>query len=1455
MSCTYEYNGEQLTREQIQQKFSGKNFASPVYASVPTTPYKKLADFKGQLADVTRKKLARVNRDLSGNNTVSERRELLKMKDYLETKLNGDVKKGIKGLINEVADLMSNQLTDSIGFYVEQDLNRLDVLSRSNNPNDIKEAQSIIDFYDDAGSFIQGIENPFFEESEIFKVVGGKITPTIILPEATLKQYKDWRDKAMSYQSTINVQEKEAVENLVNSDPGSVAQKGKQTYEKLIHEESGLQDIDVISAQLLDVTQTFTGKSSLISQAMHNHISNTIEIKEKFARQVQTELDGMHDKIERELSTIEGGKYKLSSLGILGINGASYKLFMQKTRTGRETGKLISPYNEVYHDMIKLATDNFFTDLRNTANITDYQQRQEAISKAYNKLFNKKRATSVIFDVTKIPEIASDPAFASFSSKFVNDSSHKQEIISMIGQKQYDYYVAEQKRLLINYMAERENLLAEAISTAGVNDYNSLSDKDKFIFNLKDSSISPFVAVDSFYEPFSLMMGYDEIHNSGKYSSYIPRKYGVNFTIADNKIIATNTTIETGFYNKEFEIVQNNPVLSEFYDTAKRVVDTLRDNLPPEIQRKMAVGSIPLHAKTVSEILLDTRGGFLSKIVPAFKKMLENFKLSWGIVKEGDLSDAILDRKTKKPNYKINTSFLEANLTDINRMVRLEEIKFMQAAGISEIRNSTVIDINLLQPNAVALVSQYVGVDITAQEIRAGNLGKITSVTGQFIPIKKIIKEFATHQIVQSQSFDLPKLLKLYSSLTMAYSAREEILPVLEIAKKHSDSIKAPMLNNTGKQKTNKFTRKDQLSGFRNNHIMRQEDWFNRVVLNNYDGDRSKKVIPGELYSAEEKKLIKTIDELIANEKDDAKKEELNNMKKGLGKIVTSTSIVDRILKHIRFLGLGWNIPSSMMNYMEGFTSNMIQASSNEFYDGKHIYYAYKVTRWSRLKWFTGMIKPYEADLAKKNSTLMSRFNVLMDSKNEIQKSSTKTNFSALEKLNPYYINSSVEFVNQSPIMISMLLTEKIKDRNGVESSVWDAMDADGNLTTEFRTDENVNNWEGLTGEQYLKFKNKMSEAIVKAHGNYSDLRGMKAKSTLAGKIILTFKTWVSSQLYSRFATEQFNAKSQSIQKGRVRSLTTGSGALYGAVVGTVVLGPVGAALGGVIGGGVGMSTYGVKADATILKQLAETAKELVKRMAGMPVNIVAGKRIIDTSGGFEKWKNNTSFKEVDLKNLRATLTEMALILNTFIMYLAIKGIFNGDDEDKEKKMVGNFLINKTTQLLDQATVYTKPNAFLKNMLGDIALLKWITNIGKLGDSITDYLNGDDIAQAGDYRGESNLWRNVKTPFMPGIIRNPLSLGFESQSRRVFQDNPWSEYYKSADEQEKEDITRTRAEYKKEIEDNYPNEEQLKKVIDSRYPTQGQLRRKEMSREDYEKEYGGSFELPVAVPKEVPEEE
>lgn len=1446
--------------------------------------FEQFVRHKEQLKTVLNQRLAQISRDLKDPKlSVDKRTQLNDLKQSIKLRLDGDVHRGIKGLTQEINDLTNMADINAVGYYVEQDLARLAAISRSNNATELREAQLIIQFYDDAGTFQNDKENPFFKPDEMFFTdAAGNLTPEYKLSAQVMQQFMEWRNTAMGFQPSIDMKEKEITTNTFNADAGVRRLYGTEfNFDEIVHTEEGLKDVDWVSAWAMDVTQSIFSKSAELAQVMHTYLVNSMERHLNWSRDYAHRMEEITPRINKRLGEIDGGKFKLKAFGIIGVNGVSYDLYLDKTKNGQQTGTLIQRFTKEYSDASAAQGDKFARAFEN-ARAADDTVKAAAFNKAFEENKVWKRANTVMMQVSLIPEITNNPEFAEFKQNVSQSQvdAHQKYLKNLLGERGYQEEVVKQETLLRKYLADRQSYINSQMIFEGVSDEADLTPASQFAIKQWTLQHSPLTGQEDYFNANGVWSDNRKINTFMDYNNLVPRANKVKITAGKNgSLNFEDQDQSTGYYNDDFKTIEGDDTLREFYDLIKEGNDRIREATPYDLQRKVVANTLPMLLKNTSEFLLDNNNGTLSMISAAWRRLMERIRLSFGLVKQSEISYAIKDPITGKYNYQINDQFLQGNSRAISERMTIESTKFVQAfnvgngAKINKVSRFTVLDFALLNRNALAHIAEMMNIDITQTEIDAGQTQKIRAVTGDKVAIGNIIRDYATHTTVLQQSFDLPKLMKHFTNLAMAYAARTEALPVMTIMKKHYDSIKDPKTNNVGNPIFNRLEETVASESNRKNAEKQMEDWFGRVMLDNYGlkhwgvhglatqekvDDDTKEIttkIPWygkQIYSNEEKKKIKEIDALLSKEKDPEKIKELRAIKEGFGKVRTASAGVLNFLSMVRTLGLGWNLSSALTNFMEGYTSNMIIASTGEYFKPEEIYYAYSVTKHSWLKNTTfGLLTTPQAN---KSRVLMDRFNVLMDSKNELQKSTTKTNLSKLEALNPHEINARVEYINQSPIMIAMLRSTMIQDSNGNESSIWDAMDKEGQLTGDFRTADNIANWEKLTGQEYLTFKNRLNEAIVKAHGNYDETRGMMVKSNLAGKALMMFKTWLPTQLYWRFANEQANLKTGTKIKGRYRSFTPGSATVFGMGVGLVAFGPVGAAVGGL--GFLAGKFAGMQTEMGALKEMVYTTQSLFKKAIGMPVNMIAGRNLINSKDDFEKWVGSGRFTETDAKNMRGNMSELAILMTSLALMLLVKSFFWDDDDEKDsvERQFHNYAVNKLLQLSQQATMYVKPSDLYETTFGSIAVFKFLQNLGKEVDKIQSLMSGHDP-------GASKL-KEQTMKFLPGMFRDglpfqngKLGFGFNTQAEKQFTPTPYDEWFHSEETKEKKHIKELREVRNEELkQQGYTDKGQRTKILNIEIPTPSQLKKKGMTREEYMEQLG-EVELPEPIKKKGKQEE
>lgn len=1450
--------------------------------------FEKFIRHKERLKRFLEDKLSTITKELKNPKTTTERRtELNDLKTKIKYRLEGDPHTLTLGLTQEINNLRRSANIDAIGYYVEQDLARLKTLANSNNAADIKEARTIIDFYDAAGTFQSDRDNPFFPQNQIFFFEEDEVTPTpdYKLGEEMMNQFKQWRDIALGFAPAIDLKAKEVTTAAFNADLGVKKAFDKEfNFDAIVHTVEGLKDVDWVSAWAMDVTQAIFSKAAPLAQVMHSYLVNAMEGHLNYSRDYAKAMEELAPKVAKRLAEIEDGKYKLRAFGILGLSGVSYDLFLDTTKSGLQTGTLVQRFTKEFVDA-QVEQANKFIKLFDAAREADDSLKAGLYNGAFEANKQWKRANTIIMNPALIDDIVSDPEFIQFRDSSVTEDqkkAHIKQLTDLLGKKGYKEEIERQKRLLSKFIADRQSYINAQMTYEGVTEEKDLSPKSQYIIKQWDYQHSPSMGIKDYYSSDGIFIDKRKVNSYLDYNNTIPRRNKVTITALKGSFHFEENANLTGFYNDRYRTIEEDEVLSEFYDLVKSGLDKISESAPYEIQKSMPALTLPMLMKSTTEFLIDNRNGTLKMVSSGWRRLWDRIRLSFGLIQQSEISYAVKDPITGKYNYKVNDQFLQGNQRAVRERSLIEKIKFIQAYNIGKkkgrlekINRFTALPLTVMNASALAHVAQLLHIDISYSEIAAGKIDKIRAITGDVVQIGKIIRDFSVHTVVQAQSFDLPKLMKHFTNLASAYAARTETLPVMEIMKAHYEQIKNPKTNNLGVPILNALEGTIASEENRKRANEQMEDWFQRVMLDNYgikhwknfgakiekieevddEGVKTGKVetkiplIGKKIYSTEDKKKIKEIDALISKESNEKVRAELSAIKEGLGKTRTASAAILNLLDAVRTLRLGWSLSSGLSNFAEGYVSNMIIASGGEFFDPKEIYFGYSVGKksWIKNMSFGKRVHPH----ARKARIFMDRYNVLLDSKNELQKATVKTNLSRLEALNPYEINARVEYLNQMPILVAMLRSQKIKDKSGIEVSLWDATDNEGNLKEEFRTEENINNWERLTGNDYLAFKNKMNEGIVRAHGNYDELRGMMLKSNLAGKALAMFKTWLPMQIFWRLGQEQVNLKTGKKFKGRYRSFTSGSGTIYGAGIGLVAfgLGPMAAVIAGV--GFVGGKMFGVQSDISAIREVIDTTKALFKKALGMPVNILAGRNLIDSSTDFDSWVGRGKFTELDARNLRGNMAELSIMMTTVALVLLVKGIFWDDDDDKEsaERQFHNIAVNKLMQWAEQATMYVKPSALWKNTFGDIAVLKYLEDLGKEMKNLQELMLGTDP-------GGTKTWRQTKKTFIPGLFKDlDLHLGFGSQAEKQFEPSPWDDWFHGEEFLTARKEKQIRKNLNEDLkEQGYTDKGQRLKILNMEMPTSKQLNKKGFTREEWQEELK-DWERPEPEVKEKEQEE
>lgn len=1386
-----------------------------------------------KIEENTKDRLQVVNVNLKKNISVEEKKKLFTEKRilldilYSTQESPGSISIEINKLKKEISSKKLSFDISDLSVFIENTLNMMTELSKSSNVKDLEQAQAIADFIYVLTDL--SINNSIFSVTELAN-----------LTDDDKVSLRKWRIIADDVNEAISNKRYVNFINHIKNNSSLKATYGEKLSNEKIEEligVNGLKDTHVIDMFGMDMSNGIFSKNGILPQIAIVEARNSESRAKAIIKEFTDVIDELAPKVEKIIEKLEGGRYK-NKFG----KGVSWEIFYDT-----DSGTLRSKYNYRWFDDFNARQREFRTSIKkiessvnHANNFSEVSNRKNAIREKYRKWI---KDNTIIVNFMNMPEVIEYVKASPLLSKldFAQYKSEEKITPESLGitKKHYDEIVREQINMLETYAIDRESFIEHILG-----DKKELSNNAKRRLDSWEKENSPWVGFKNWKV--------DELTSDEFFSK---TKYGTNVKIYNtfdhNVLIPKNKDL---YWDSKFQFIEDNDTLYEFYKAAKKSSDFINDT------QRFNDHSIITNSKNIYEILTDSSDAtIVTRLLDVWTYLVDKLKEAISIIDSNTNVKTLTDLNNFKIS-KVNNQIINNSKKKIYRLFTNKAAEFVLLLDTPMvIQMHTRIDAKLLNTQAINKLANLLHCNNSLDDIRK----TLNLKENDDIPVGRIIKNSVINQIISHNSFNLPRTLGAYVTMAAEYNGRTEIKPLLDSIFEYYKNIKEASTNNVNGLEYDEDGELILKSNIRTNAVKQFESWYKRVALGDYSGKHFIKM-GSKKYTSEDKKIKKDAEEHIEkltkrieelkNEirvlLDKEKKpstatlaqistlsksisvneqfiNKLNNTIDGLGRQIYASSIIEGMLKFIRFKSLGWNLSSATTNLLEGTIANEIAIAQDPRFTDANWYLAKDIMK--------GIITKTNKDNEKKLSTLMGRFDILQDSKNEFQKSLAKTSFNQLEKINPYELNTSIEYINQSPLVILELLTRKIKDINGEnEISIWDALNSDGKLLEQYRTDENVNNWENLNGDTYNTFKNQTVKLIVNTHGDYDELRGVMAKDTVFGKAGLMFKGWLPKAFYNRFATEQDDIELGLIgYKGRYRSYTSMGAAITGGIAGTLVLGMPGLLFGSAFAGGVASlnklnhsfigKTNGENTFADRLEEVLLYSKLLLKRSINFPISKVLNKKLdldADTKLLMQK-----GFSAQDAANLQANMVEASYLLTLMLLQLLVKSFLweEDDEEDDLRRQMHNLLMNRLMGLVSQSTMYVSiPEAI--DTVTNVAFIKFVNNALTTVGDFNKFIDNDDIIKTGPYAGESRLLKSIRRTFLPTPFKikfnDPISsvIGIESQMKTQFDESVFDSAFRSEEWKEKRTLKGIRAKLRKEIEIENPywSKKKIEKEINKR---------------------------------------
>ena len=1271
----------------------------------------------------------------------------------LRQRLHGAQDGSTKGLIAMEASLAKLDPTlGELQVYFEQDMARVAHLLERRGVNDLREAGRILAFYAQVGTFDVNSPHPLFRNEEIYDAQGN-----LLLPDGTVRYLQGLRARAEKMQTVVDFEARKRVLEAVNEDPRVARTHGHAlTQEEIFAQVAGLRDITWLDQMIMDPANGILSPGHVITQRMMQLLTETVDGKVKEADALIRELDAIQKELEAELKRL-GFSYAVPF-----VKGVSYDIFFAKDKNGFQRGELIQRFTGEWEDAFQAVEDRLRQAISTAYALGNGRAQRKAIQQAHEAHCRWLEEHTVLVRPHLLAELVQDPEFAGvLGANPKPDPAHRQELLDLLGPHGYEEMLSSQRKRLRAYMTERALLVENLMAQAGVADEASLPMEDQRAIRGWERKNNP-TQIANFLDSRRGLNARNPMGSEYQFCHFVPRKTKAAPKVTARGVEWVSTGKETGFYDAQFAQIESNPVLRKAHGIFKRLLEHASDNLPPDVQEQLGREmSLPQMHRTFMELLMDEHLHGLAKLSALFRHMLDAIKRLLSEDFHESVSYARLDPLTGKPEYHVNTAWLRTHKAEVTRRHGLVMDRIAQ--HLPALRQQKLHDLTQVPQAVLTLIAEQLGCAPTVEAIQR----KFPQSDVHAFDIKGELRAAILHGIVQENSLDLPKLLRLHAHLAAMHGARQEALPLLTMMKRYYERIPKRKTNIHGAEEESGIdTDADGnpiaiTAGARHRANEQLEAWFQRAVLGVYGGQSElgdTSFDPGRSASglrrlfyrptgrvlsdkeqrerAEIDRAIQALENTVAQDDDHAEEiaerlKELRRRRDTMGRRITPASLLGVLFQWVRLIGLGWNYKSALTNYMEGQLSNMYAAMAGTYFTPENIYRANMIVRKSTIKMLTG--GRLASKEARKLSTLMARFNVLQDSSNELQRASKQSFLNQARHLDPYELTRRVEYKNQAPIMLAILFDTKITDVNGENPvSVWDAMDDQGNLKSEYRTEENVKSWELCTSQAYHEFSTKVTKAIVNIHGDYHELRGMQATELTLGKAVLMFKRWSARWVYTHWGKEQHDIELGRKTKGSYRSATAGTAGLLAGTMGFLALGPIGLLIAGAGGLLVG-KLYGPRTDLNVIQDLLYQVIDTLRMSIQIPLNFLTGRNIIkgqsDESlmrrhGAMDSDGNNLDrdpkhFSRLDAENYRRNIAELATLMLLVALKLVVKGMLD-DDEDEATRKWRNFTVNQLMQMSGQLQTGMNPVAIGRGYITEISVIRHLDNMRKTVGAMLD---------------------------------------------------------------------------------------------------------------------------------------
>ena len=947
----------------------------------------------------------------------------------------------------------------------------------------------------------------------------------------------------------------------------------------------------------------------------------------------------------------------------------------------------------------------------------------------YKRFINTALANGDFVDLRKLSlfknNYSSDPNLSQYF-KFTDEeiSKYEQDLIRKVGQEKYNKILESLTYQIENYLEDVNNGNKSNISLASSNIF-------EFLSILEDKSNTDKLIYTKDKNGNKISIFYNDLNSL----TLIPKEQVVSgFNTATNSV----DTVDSGYYNENFKKLDDKQkeILAAYREAAEYFNHTYSlnkyDKLSfPKVMKEFTEQA----AKNLSEKKFSKISKDLAHEYKAFFYEIGRFS-----VEDSDVKANYKDDSKKQIDKK-------ASIYRYQGMDSSEAYKKAKKEVLSMYSDDTLRDMEAILNLAAE------------QRARENALPKINTYMEKFKSIKSGKDNKERVRAIQKVQSWIDR--KIYG-ISEADRGSESITDKSWLSGKDSKKIfeilgNTPVLGNLVNDKTPKLLNQVEKDLYEQLMKLKKEGFNGEHETTFTIGDvkYEYKKVANQKGEVKDRFFAHDISgrNFITKEEFDTKfKEWVEKEIDKLGLDLTTSGILQGLMKTTIIKGLGLNPIAGLFNRLEGLNSLLIMDKTGSYWTKDNAIYATgHMNLFNTMKIAPNLItKQWQSkyDQVHKIKAFLELMKVIQDRKNVFESNSESSKYD-IGNLKLYALSvDNPEAKNQGTIALAVAMDHKVTDNEGNVVSLYDR---DGNfnvfdlvngelvLKPQFINPvKGINDIHDFMGsEEMFQLQQKMTQAISKSQGNYDSEDVMYLTKNTWGKLASTFTKWRYEHIMQRFSPGQGYDLSTGNKRAKGRYVhlwqSTGSMAMAGGIAASITFGfgmPI------VIGmGGIGLTNLVVKKffKDTYLGEIERQSNFLQEYTTFFLSTIIETLnyplRLVSANGKFklkyDPYKNmvqNNTMTEEQANSLAACSRELAIMLMWVSILLAFKAMTWDDDDDKDsdRRMLHNFGDNQINRIINSMLSYSNPKA----MFSDLSRLAVAEQLFKIQDVIAG-LNGD----------------------------------------------------------------------------------------------------------------------------------